>query len=98
MFESLVITLREGVEAALVVGIIAIYLRKTGREALCRWVYLGLGAGVGASLAAAVVVASLGIEEEAYEGWLMILGALFVATMVAWMILTARRLKSAIES
>src|SRR2546422_368722 len=44
MFDALVVTLREGVEAALVAGIILIYLRKTGREALCRWVYLGIAA------------------------------------------------------
>ena len=36
MFDALVVTLREGIEAALVAGIILIYLRKTGRESLCR--------------------------------------------------------------
>jgi high-affinity iron transporter len=98
MFESLVVTLREGIEAALVVGIIVIYLRRTGRERLSRWAYLGLGAGIAASLACAVLVATLGIREENYEGWLMILGAAFVATMVVWMMRTARTLKHHIET
>lgn len=97
MFESLIITLREGVEAALVAGIMIIYLRKTGRAALVRWVYLGLAAGIAASFLCAGVVAALGIAEEAYEGWLMILGAAFVASMVAWMLRTSKRLKGAIE-
>jgi FTR1 family protein len=98
MFQALVVTLREGIEAALVVGIIVIYLRKTGRESLARWVYLGLGAGIAASLAGAGVFASLGISEEAYEGWLMIVGAAFVVTMVVWMMRTARTLKRQIEA
>ncbi|HEU4402118.1 MAG TPA: Fe-S-containing protein [Candidatus Polarisedimenticolia bacterium] len=98
MFQALVVTLREGIEAALVVGLIVIYLRKTGRAALARWAYLGLGAGVAASLGCAGLFAALGVEEEAYEGWLMILGGLFVVTMVVWMMRTAKRLKQEIEA
>jgi FTR1 family protein len=98
MLEALVVTLREGIEAALVAGIILIYLRKTGREALGRWVYLGLGAGLAASVVCAVLFARLGITEEAYEGWLMISGAVLVTTMVVWMLRTARRLKGEIEA
>ena len=98
MLEALVVTLREGVAAALVAGIILIYLRKTGREALGRWVYLGLLAGIAASVACAFVFVRLGIEEEAYEGWLMIAGAILVTTMVIWMLRTAKRLKHVIES
>lgn len=98
MFEALVITLREGIEAALVVGIIFTYLDKTGRPALKRSVAWGLGAGIAASLLCAWWVAALGIEEERYEGWLMLAGALFVATMVFWMWRTAHGLKSAIQA
>ena len=36
MLQTLIITLREGVEAALVIGIAVVYLRKTGRENLFR--------------------------------------------------------------
>ncbi len=98
MFDALVVTLREGIEAALVAGIILIYLRKTGRGTLARWVYLGLLAGVAASLACAAVFAALGVQEEAYEGWLMLGGAILVVTLVLWMRRTARRMKQTIES
>ena len=98
MFEALVVTLREGIEAALVVGIILVYLRKTGREQLSRPVYWGLGAGILGSVAGAVVFASLDIQEEAYEGWLMIAGAVLVTTMVIWMLRTGRHLKESIEA
>ncbi|MCI0409136.1 MAG: Fe-S-containing protein [Acidobacteria bacterium] len=97
MFEALVVTLREGVEAALVVGIILAYLKKTGREMLARFVFQGLGAGLAASVVCAVLFSRLGISEEAYEGWLMLLGSLFVASMVYWMWRTAKGLKREIE-
>ena len=98
MFEALVITLREGIEAALVVGIIVTYLNKTGRAPMKRAVYAGLAAGLLASLACAWLFAALEIPEEAYEGWLMLLGSLFVTSMVIWMWKTARGLKRGIET
>ena len=98
MFEALVVTLREGIEAALVVGIILIYLRKTGREALSRPVYWGLAAGILGSLACAAIVAALGVQEEAYEGWLMIASAVLVTSMVIWMLRSSKRLKQQIEA
>ena len=97
MFEALIVTLREGVEAALVVGIILAYLKRTGREKLDRYVFQGLGAGIAASVVCAVLFARLGISEEAYEGWLVLLGSFFVATMVYWMWRTAKGLKREIE-
>jgi len=98
MFEALVVTLREGIEAALVVGIILVYLRKTGRGALAVFVYWGLAAGVVASVACAAVFAALDVQEEAYEGWLMIAGSVLVTTLVVWMLRTGRRMKQEIES
>ena len=64
MLEALVITLREGVEAALVVGIILAYLHKTGRAGLNRMVYWGLGASILASVVFAVVLQALNIDPE----------------------------------
>jgi len=98
MFQSLVITLREGVEAALILGIVLGYLKKTGRPAWSRYVWWGLTSAVAASLAAAYVVHRFQVVEDAYEGWLMLLGAVFVATMVYWMWRTGKRLKHEIES
>lgn len=98
MFQSLVITLREGVEAALIVGIVLGYLKKTGREAWSKYVWWGLAAAVAASLAGAYVIHRFEVIEDAYEGWLMLVGAVFVATMVYWMWRTGKRLKQEIES
>ncbi len=98
MLQSLVITLREGVEAALLVGIVLGYLRKTGRTPWNRLVYWGLVAAVVASLAAAYGVHRLKVSEDAYEGWMMLAGAVFVASMVLWMWRTGRRMKQQVET
>ncbi|MBI4443906.1 MAG: FTR1 family protein, partial [Acidobacteria bacterium] len=97
MLQALVITLREGVEAALVIGIALVYLRKSGRGHLSRIVFGALGAAVLASIAAAIVLQRAAINEEAFEGWLLLLAAFFVGTMVYWMQRTARTLKGRIE-
>ena len=98
MFQSLVITLREGVEAALIIGIVLGCLKKTGREGWSRIVAWGVLAAVVASLAAAYLVHRLEVGEDAYEGWLMLVGAVFVASMVVWMWRTGKRMKQEIES
>jgi high-affinity iron transporter len=100
MLESLVITLREGVEAALVVGIVLSYLRKTGRLAAARTVYLGLAAGVFASLVLGGFLHRLNITElgDAYEGGLMLVASVFVATMVWWMWRTGKHMRTEIET
>jgi FTR1 family protein len=98
MFQSLVIMLREGVEAALIVGIVAGYLRKTGRAAWIRVVLWALAAAIVASVAAAYVVHRLEVSEDAYEGWLMLIGAGFVGSMVIWMWRTGSRMKKEIET
>ncbi|MFM7572905.1 MAG: FTR1 family protein, partial [Snowella sp.] len=46
---TFIITLREGVEAALVVGIVVAYLKKAGQRHLTKWVYGGITAGIIAS-------------------------------------------------
>ena len=98
MFQSLVIMLREGVEAALIVGIVLAYLEKIGRRNLSRIVYTALFAAIVASIVAAYIVHRLEVAEEAYEGWLMLAGSGFVATMVYWMWQTGKGLKKEIEA
>ncbi len=98
MFQSLVITLREGVEATLIIGIVLAYLAKTGRKHLNRVVYAAVLAALVASVLAALLLHGLGITEDFYEGWLMLAGAAFVATMVVWMWRTGKRLKQEIET
>jgi high-affinity iron transporter len=98
MFQALVVTLREGVEAALIVGITLVYLAKIGRPDLRRTVYWALAAAVIGSVAAAVGLSYLPIAEDALEGWIMLLAAIFVVGMIVFMMRTARTLKGEIES
>ena len=97
MLQSLVVTLREGVEAALIIGIVVSYLNKSGRPKLVRVVYIALAAAVLASIAGAVFFKRLNINEDAMEGWILLLAAFFVATVVFWMQRTAHTLKRHIE-
>jgi len=98
--ESLVITLREGIEAALVLGIILAYLNKTGRSALNRHVYVGLGLAAVASIAVASVFQATGFdpENEVLEGTMLGIGGVFVASMVYWMARTAKNMKRDMEA
>ena len=70
MFQSFVITLREGIEAALIIGIVLGHLRKTGRESWSRIVYWALAISIAASLAGAFVLSRIEVNQEALEGWL----------------------------
>lgn len=97
MLEQLVITLREGVEAALIVAIALSYLRKIGRTDLFGTVYAALGSAVAVSLAGAIAMTLGQWNEDRFEGWLMLVAAVFVFTMVYWMHRTARFLRREIE-
>jgi high-affinity iron transporter len=98
MFSALVVTLREGVEAALIVGITLVYLAKIGRPDLRRTVYFALGAAVVASVAGAVALSYLPINQDSVEGWVMLAAAVMVVGMILFMMRTARKLKGEIES
>jgi high-affinity iron transporter len=97
MLEALIVTLREGVEAALIVGITLAYIAKIGRPALRKSVYAALGAAFVASIAVAVVLSRLGLNQDVFEGWVMLVAAVFVVTMIIFMMRTGRRLKGDIE-
>jgi high-affinity iron transporter len=98
MFPALVVTLREGVEAALIVGITLVYLAKVGRADLRRTVYWALAAAVVASVLGAVAFSYLPASQEQLEGWIMLVAAVFVVSMVIFMMRTARKLKGEIET
>ncbi len=97
MLQSLIITLREGVEAALIVGIVLAYLNKIGRPELRRVVYAGLGAAVLGSVAAAIALARFNFNQETFEGTVMLVAAFFVISMVIFMAKAAKTLKGDIE-
>jgi FTR1 family protein len=97
MLEALIITLREGVEAALVVGIVYAFLVKEGLTGQLKAVWAGLAAAVVASLAGAWVLRSVALNEEAFEGVLYVASAVVVVSMVVWMWRHARHVSSEIQ-
>ncbi len=97
MLAAFLIAMREGVEAALVVGIILVYLARTGRSHLARFAWSGVAAAAALSLGIAVELQRWRISEDGFEGLLLLLAAFFVVTMIVWMNRVARHLKKEIE-
>jgi FTR1 family protein len=97
VLSALLIALREGVEASLVVGIILVYLSRTGRAQLARFVWYGVAAAAALSLAVAVALDRWRISEDGFEGLILLVAAVFVVTMIVWMNRVARHLKKEIE-
>ena len=97
MLSAFLISLREGVEASLVVGIILVYLSRTGRQQLAKFVWYGVAAASALSLAVAVALDHWQISEDGFEGVLLLAASFFVITMIIWMNRVARHLKKDIE-
>jgi high-affinity iron transporter len=97
VLSAFLIALREGVEASLVVGIILVYLSRTGRTHLARFAWYGVAAATALSLAVAVALERWRISEDGFEGVLLLVAAFFVITMIVWMNRVARHLKKDIE-
>ncbi len=98
MLQALVVTLREGVEAALIVGIVLTYLRKIGRSDLHKTVYAALGAALVGSILAAIALEKTNFNPELFEGIVMLVAAFFVVTMIWFMARAAKTMKKDIES
>jgi len=97
VLSAFLIALREGVEASLIVGIILVYLSRTQRSHLARFVWSGVAAAVALSLAVAIALERFNISEDGFEGLLLLVAAFFVVTMIIWMNRVARHLKKEIE-
>src|SRR6201997_2157739 len=98
MLQAFIITLREGVEAALIVGITLAYLAKIGRNDLRRSVFAALGAAVVGSIGVAILISRFNLNEDVVEGWVMLAAAFFVITMIIFMMRTGKKMKGEIES
>lgn len=90
MGPSAIITFREVLEVALLVGVILTYLARTNQTAFKKFVYFGLLAGAGLSIIGAVSFQKLtggftGRTEEIFEGVMMWAGAALLTTMIIWM-------------
>ncbi len=97
MLSALLIALREGVEAALVVGIVLVYLDRTGRGRLARYVWAGVALAAALSAVVSVALERWKVNQEGFEGLLLLLAAFFVVTTVVWMNRAARRLRKQLE-
>jgi high-affinity iron transporter len=97
MLEAFIVTLREGVEAALIVGITLAYLSKINRPELRRAVYAALISAFVGSLGVAALLSRTRWNQDIFEGWIMLAAAFFVVTMIIFMMKTGRKLKGEIE-
>ncbi len=99
MAEAAAVTLREAIEAILVVFIMLVYLEKTGEIGKKKFVYFGAITALILSVVFAFVFRFVGVnpENELLEGTLFFLSALLVASLVVWMWRHARFIKQEIE-
>jgi FTR1 family protein len=97
MLQAFIITLREGVEAALIVGITLAYLAKINRPDLKKSVYSALIAAFLGSIGVAILLSRTRWNQDIFEGWVMLAAAFFVVTMIIFMMKTGRKLKGQIE-
>jgi high-affinity iron transporter len=99
---TLVITLREGVEASLIVGIVAAFLVKQGRRDALGSMWLGVGLAVAICVSVAVALRVIGDElpQREQEGLETIVGVIavgMISYMIIWMRRHARGLKAQLE-
>ena len=103
MFTSTLITLREGLEAALIVGIILSLLGRLGQQDRRKSVWAGVVVAVIVSLIAGLALNALGLAfegrgEEIFEGLIMIVAAGVLTWMIFWMQSRARTIRASLES
>src|SRR5687767_8875003 len=97
MIPAFFITLREGLEAFLIVAISLAYLRKTGRHQLIPAVHWGIGVSVLVSVGAALLFQRAN-NQALWEGVLALTAAVLVASLIVHMWRHAKKLKREIEA
>ena len=102
MLPSFLIMLREGIEAALIVGIIAGYLARTGRSDLLPTVWIGVLLAVALSLFVGAAVLAIGAQfpqrtQELFEAVVGAVAVVVLISMVFWMRKAARSIKRTME-
>jgi high-affinity iron transporter len=100
---TFVIGLREGLEASLIVGIVAAFLRQQDRRDAMRWMWLGVGVAVALCAAAAVAlkVAEENLpqkEQEQLETVIALIAVGFITWMIVWMRRNSSGLKGELEA
>jgi high-affinity iron transporter len=99
---ALLITLREGLEAALIISILLAYLRQLGRMDRARTIWLAAAAAVAVSLLVGTVIFTLGAEfegtaEEVFEGLVSLTAVGVLTWMIFWMRRQGARLRSELQ-
>jgi high-affinity iron transporter len=99
---ALVLSLREGIEMALVIGIVLAYLGQIGARGARVWVWAGAGAAAAVSLFALALLNALdaefeGAAEQLFEGTTMVLAAIFLTWMIFWMLRNASSLRTELQ-
>lgn len=102
MFANLLIGLREGLEASLVVSILIAYLVKVNRRHEIRYIWIGVASALLSVIAIFTVITIVFDQlsffwQEVVGGTLSILAAILVTWMIFWMRRTARTLKRELE-
>ena len=97
MSQAFIITLREGLEAFLIVAISLAYLRKTGRQQLVSAVHWGIGLSILISIGAAVLFQRAS-NQALWEGILALSAAVLVSTLIVHMWRHGKRMKRDIET
>src|SRR6478609_1756753 len=96
MLQAFVITLREGLEAFLIVAISLAYLKKTGRQALVPAIHWGIATSILLSIGAGLLLAKAR-NQSLWEGILGIVAAFLVASLTVHMWRAGRYMKKEIE-
>ena len=97
MLQAFVITLREGLEAFLIVAISIAYLKKTGRESLVPAVNWGIAGSIVLSILAGLLFARAA-NQALWEGILALVAGVLVASLTVHMWRAGKRMKKAIET
>jgi high-affinity iron transporter len=102
MLPTFVIGLREGLEASLIVGIIAAFLIQRGERRALRPMWIGVAVAIGISFAVAIALGVIGgrlplKQREAMEGILALIAVAGVTYMIVWMRRHSRDLKRQLE-
>lgn len=107
---TFVVTLREGVEATLLVSIVLAYLKTSGNDRLNPWVYGGIGTGLGLSVLVGLLLQGLldvlnssdriysKVIQEGLEAGFGVIAIVLLSWMLVWMSQQARSLKAGVES
>jgi high-affinity iron transporter len=102
MLPSYLLSLREGLEAALIIGIVLGALRKIRRTNLAPALWIGTLVAFVVSFLAALLLTQFGLEledpgEALFEGFTMLVAAGILTWMIFWMSRQARTLKGELE-